>query len=133
MEFRAVERGWCLGDEQFRQELLEQVKERPGPVHFGEAVQEASEVQAERLVSAGLRRLGWGEQDLVCWPKGDGKKVALARELRSRTTMPLSWIAQRLKMGSRGYLAWLLAQRPKPQSGRRESTGQSRSQSLLGI
>jgi hypothetical protein len=36
---------------------------------------------------------------------------ALARELRSKTTMPLAWIAARLNMGSRGHLAWLLQQR----------------------
>ena len=39
-EFKRVERGWCLGGEEFRQELLEQVDARPGPSHFGEVVQE---------------------------------------------------------------------------------------------
>src|SRR6202007_1063182 len=34
-EFKPVERGWCLGDEGFRKELLEPVNERPGPSHFG--------------------------------------------------------------------------------------------------
>jgi len=37
--------------------------------------------------------------------------LALARELRSRTTMPPAWIAERLWMGRRGYLAWLLGRR----------------------
>src|SRR5437879_699874 len=40
-EFKRVERGWCLGDEQFRQELLEQVTVGPGPSHYGEAIQES--------------------------------------------------------------------------------------------
>jgi hypothetical protein len=40
--------------------------------------------------------------------KGDPGKLGLAKELRSQTTMPLGWIAQRLHMGTRGYLAWLL-------------------------
>ena len=48
-EFKSIERGWCLGGEEFRQELLEQVKIRPVPSHFGPAVQEAVELQAERL------------------------------------------------------------------------------------
>ena len=43
----------------------------------------------------------------------DPCKVALARELRSRTTMPLAWIAERLWMGRRGYLAWLVGRREK--------------------
>ena len=95
-EFRRVERGWCLGNEQFRQELLEQVNTPPGPSHFGEAVQEAMNVQAERLVAAGLKRLGWTEVMLRAKRTGDPRKLELARELRRKTTMPLAWIAHRL-------------------------------------
>jgi hypothetical protein len=43
--------------------------------------------------------------------EGEPRKVELAWELRSQTTMPLAWIAERLNMGSRGHLAWLLQQR----------------------
>ena len=110
-EFKRVERGWCLGGEEFRQELLEQVDTRSGPSHFGEAVQEAEGVQAERLVVAGLKRMGWSEADLKARRKGEPGKVELAAELRSQRTMPLAWIAERLNMGSRGHLAWLLQQR----------------------
>ena len=43
------------------------------------------------------------------------KALALAWELRSPTTMPLAWIAERLNMGTRGHLAWLLqATGPEP-------------------
>jgi hypothetical protein len=91
--------------------LLEQVGARPGPRHFGEAVEEASEAQAERLVVEGVKRLGWTEEVLRAKRKGDASKVALARELRSRTTMPLAWIAERLWMGRRGYLVRLLGRR----------------------
>ncbi len=50
---------------------------------------------------------------LVVDGSGDGylKTVRLAAEVRAQTTMPLAWIAQRLAMGSRGYLAWLLSRR----------------------
>jgi hypothetical protein len=58
---------WFLG----RRELLEQVSARPGPRHFGEAVQEASEGQAERLVVQGLKRLGWTEEVLRAKRRGD--------------------------------------------------------------
>jgi hypothetical protein len=40
--------------------------------------------------------------------KGHPGKVKLARELRFQTTMSLAWVAERLGLGSRGYLAWLL-------------------------
>jgi REP element-mobilizing transposase RayT len=112
-EFKPLERGWCLGDEEFRRELLESVSARPGPSHYGEAVREAVEVRAERLVAEGLRRMGWSEETLKVRRKGDPQKVGLARELRARTTLPLAWIAGRLSMGQRGYLAWLLSQQNK--------------------
>ena len=82
-EFKRVERGWCLGGEEFRRELLEQVDTAPGPSHFGEVVQKAAAVQAERLLIAGLKRMGWSEAGLGARRKGDPKKVDLARELRS--------------------------------------------------
>jgi hypothetical protein len=108
-EFKPIERGWCLGGEEFRQELLEQVDAPPGPSHFGAAVQEGELARAERLVVAELKRLGLREADLKTCRKGDPRKVTLARELRSQTTASLAWIAERLSAGSRGYLAWLLS------------------------
>jgi hypothetical protein len=45
---------------------------------------------------------------------GDKGELKLAGELRSETTMPLAWIANRLGMGCRGYLASLLGQSGKP-------------------
>ena len=43
-------------------------------------------------------------------------KVALAARLRAETTMTVGWIAERLGMGSRGYLNHLLYRQRK--SGR---------------
>jgi hypothetical protein len=128
-EFKRVERGWCLGGEQFRQELLEQVKTRSGPSHFGEAVQEAETAQAERLVAAGLRRMGWSEADLKARRQGEPRKVELAWELRSKTTMPLAWVAERLSMGTRGHLAWLRQRRRRGKSRLAVTSDQS----LLGV
>jgi hypothetical protein len=121
-EFKAVERGWFLGEAEFRRELLEQVSTPAGPSHFGEAVREAGTVQAEGFVLAELKRLGWKEDHLKVRRKGDPQKVKLARELRAKTTMPLAWIARRLHMGTRGHLAWLLQQPAK--NGRARLNGQ---------
>jgi REP element-mobilizing transposase RayT len=90
---------------------LEQVDTPPGPSHFGEVVQEAEAAQAERRVVEGLQRMGWSEADLRARRKGEPGKIELAWELRSQTTMPLAWIAERLNMGTRGHLAWLLQHR----------------------
>jgi len=114
-EFRRMERGWCVGDKAFQLELLEQVSEAPGASHYGEAVHEAVEARAERWVKDKLKAMGWKEKELAARRKGDPDKIRLAAELRAQTTMPLAWIAQRLAMGSRGYLTWLLHRaRPAP-------------------
>ena len=113
-ENRRIERGWFVGDAEFRQELLEPVVPVPGTRHCGEAVQAAVAVQAERLVQDRLQALGWQEEDLTTRRKGDPAKVKLAAVVRAQTIMPLAWIAKRLAMGSRGYLTWLLYRQAKP-------------------
>jgi putative transposase len=110
-EFDRMERGWCVGDKAFQREVLEQVTQKPGGSHYGEAVQEAVEARAERLAAGKLKAKGWKERDLAARRKGDPEKVKMALELRAQTTMPLAWIAKRLAMGSRGYLTWLLHRR----------------------
>jgi hypothetical protein len=35
-------------------------------------------------------------------------KLQLAHQLRAQTTCSVAWVAQRLSMGSRAHLAWLL-------------------------
>jgi hypothetical protein len=42
---------------------------------LGEAAQEAVEVQVERLVAEGLRRMGWSEETLKVRRKGHPQKV----------------------------------------------------------
>jgi hypothetical protein len=55
--------------------------------------------------------MGWRDADLRARRKGEPRKIELAWELRSQTTMPLAWIAERLNLGTRGHLAWLLLHR----------------------
>jgi hypothetical protein len=99
-DFEAVRRGWCLGSEEFRQELLAAAAERVGASRDGADRRESGEEKAGRIVREKLRRRGWKEEGLPGWRKGDKVKVALARRLRQDTTMSLKWIARRLHMGS---------------------------------
>jgi REP element-mobilizing transposase RayT len=100
--------GWCLGSEQFRQELLEQMNERKGAEHYGAEIRESATEKAERLVKEQLRRLGWRELDLTAHRKGAPEKLEIASRLRKETTMTLAWIAQRLQMGTKTHLSHLL-------------------------
>ena len=102
----ALERGWFVGSEQFREELLAQMK--VGPENYGEEAHQSSEQKALKLVQSALKKLGWSDAELLKRPKGDVRKVRIAKELRQQTTMTLEWIAQALHMGTKTHLSHLL-------------------------
>ena len=103
-DWKAIRRGWCLGDEAFRQELLARMEGQLGEHHYGAERPESAEAKAERLVQAGLKAARWTEKDLGLRRKSDKVKVQLAARLRQETTMTLKWIAQRLQMGAWTHL-----------------------------
>ena len=107
-EFKPVRRGWCLGGEEFRRDLLQQIAEQGTTSHYGEELVESGEARAQRLIDAALRKKGWTVEDLQASPKGDVFKVRLAATLRMQTTVTAAWIAEHLSMGTRGYLTHLL-------------------------
>jgi hypothetical protein len=107
-EYQTIRRGWFLGREVLKQELLGQMAERKGPEHYGEERSESEWAKAERLIAAGLNKARWIEADLARKPKGHPVKVRLAQQLRAQTTLTVGQIAERLQMGSRGYAVQLL-------------------------
>jgi putative transposase len=111
-DWRAVERGWFLGDKELKEELLAQMHERRKD-HYGPELREAELVHAERVLREELSRRGWTEAELSQRRKGDPEKVELASQLRARTTMTLKWIAQRLEMGAWTYVSNCLVQKRK--------------------
>jgi hypothetical protein len=112
-EFKPIRRGWCLGEEKFREELLTQMSERMGTEHYGEERAETAEGLAELIIAEELKRARWQKADLKTRPKRDLVKVALAERLRAETTMTVGWIAEHLAMGTRGYLNHLLYRQRK--------------------
>ncbi len=111
--YKLIRRGWFLGEKSLKKELLAQMKEQMGAEHYGMERQETAEAQAEEIITKELRRCRWREEDLGWRSKGDAVKVALAARLRGETVMTVKWIAQRLGMGTPGYVNHLLYQRRK--------------------
>jgi len=108
LEFAPILRGWCLGSEAFREELLAQMTEKRGVEHFGAEVRESAEDKANRLIAEELKKLKWSDKDLSKHRKGDPRKIKIALRLRRETTMTLAWIADRLQMGTKTHLVHLL-------------------------
>lgn len=103
--WKPLKRGWCLGDETFRQELLAQAEGGFGANHYASQRQECSAEKAQRIVTEELRRLGWRPGELAKRLKADPAKVRIAQRLREETTVTLRWIAEHLRMGSWTYLS----------------------------
>jgi len=123
-EFKPVERGWCLGSEEFRRELLASADGRDRRVkatHYGAQRREGQEAKALRLLREEKARLGWDKADLRRAAKGDERKVRLAARLRKETTMSLKWIAQHLSMGSWTHVSNLLGAWRKHESLKSEN------------
>ena len=120
---KALRRGWCLGSEAFRRELLEQMESKLGDNHPGELRRESSQAKADRIIAAELVRLGWSEQDLALHRKSDPAKLALAARLRKETTLSIKEIAARLYLGkSKGAKTnlhkWMHANAPEDSAQR---------------
>jgi REP element-mobilizing transposase RayT len=108
-EWKVVRRGWYVGDEPFRKELLEAAQAQVGPSHYGVERQETGEQKALRIIGEELKRRGWTEARLSQLRKGDARKVQIARRLRAETTVTLHWIAASLAMGTWTHVANLLS------------------------
>lgn len=55
-QWKALKRGWYLGDEEFRQELLAKMEPKLGRHHGGPERQETAAARAERLLAEELKR-----------------------------------------------------------------------------
>jgi REP element-mobilizing transposase RayT len=103
-----IRRGWSFGAQDFIARLLDRIPGSVNEHHQARERSETDEQKAEALISARLKRLGWEKVDLGARRKSDPQKVALAKALRSETTMSLKWIARRLEMGSWTHVSNLL-------------------------
>jgi hypothetical protein len=87
-----------------RQRLEQALEGRRG----AEERAEMAEAVVERIIAQELKQRKWTEADLKTPRKGDAAKMALAVRLRAETMMTVGWIAERLEMGTRGHLNYLL-------------------------
>jgi putative transposase len=103
VRWRGIRRGWFLGDESFRKQLLERLdgvmsgKQRDS--FSGEQALGHDEVEAERLVVLGMKVLKLGEDDLELLRKNCAEKYAIAWLVRRHTCVKNQWIKDRLRMG----------------------------------
>ena len=97
---KALRRGWCLGSEDFRKQMLEEAEGQVGEHHYGELRRETAETQAQRIITEELRRFGWQEADLAAHRRSHPAKLEIAARLRRETTLTIKQISARLDLGT---------------------------------
>jgi len=105
-----IRRGWSFGGQDFVARLLDRLPGSVSEHHHARERHESDERKAEAIILSHLKMIRWGKAELARRRKSDRHKVALARKLRSETTMSLKWIARRLEMGSWTHVSNLLRQ-----------------------
>jgi REP element-mobilizing transposase RayT len=102
-EAKSIRRGWCLGDGQFRDRMLEKLEKTLAPrkrgSYHGAERAEHDVRMAERMIGTGLERAGLKVETLDELTYNDVRKVALAGWVKARTVASNGWLAERLKMG----------------------------------
>jgi putative transposase len=102
-KWKPLRRGWYMGDEAYRERLLELMgKNLEGKVresYLGDELRAHDEGQALKMLKRGLDLLGIKECDLEGKAKGALEKQVLAWWLRKKTVMGRRWISEKLRMG----------------------------------
>ena len=96
-------------------QLLDGVHTRATESHHAATRRETTGQKARRILNEELDKLGWTAADLAWRPKGEARKVRIARRLRAETAVTLKWIAGQLHMGTWTHVANRL-QRAKDKS-----------------
>jgi hypothetical protein len=97
---KPLRRGWYLGSEQSKEQMLELMEGKLGESHSGELHRETAEPRANRIIAEELARRGWQESELATHRRSDRGKQAIAARLRSETTLPIKWIPSRVQTGT---------------------------------
>jgi REP element-mobilizing transposase RayT len=103
-QWAKIRRGWYLGDEHFRREMLERLDEvidcsGRRDSFSGSESREHDQLEAERLMKEGADLLGIDLSELAGMRKNALEKQALAWILRQRTIVSNQWISEQLSCG----------------------------------
>lgn len=107
--WRAIRRGWYLGGEAFRDELLDRIGDRIAKrrreSYSGEGVKKHDEKMAYGLLQRGLEQLKVEKVGVQSWKTTDIRKQALVWLIRSSSMVSSEWICEQLGMGHRSNIS----------------------------
>ena len=102
-QWRALKRGWYVGDAHFRDRLEamadEVVNGKKRGSYRSEGLRQHDEEAALRLLEQALTSLNMGLEQVRGLKKNDAVKQGLAWLVKTRTSVGMSWIRERLTLG----------------------------------
>jgi len=106
-----LRRGWLFGGQAFKERMLNLAQKvlsagaKRKNYGRGAAILDHHLSRAEALLESGLRVCGLQAAALSGLPCNDERKALVALVIKSQTTVPLDWIAQKLHMGTRSTVS----------------------------
>lgn len=114
---KALQRGWYLGGDRFRDQLLNLIQKNAKSLlkkgnHSGAVLKQHEESGAEKIVRTALRswNLPEGIEMQSSLKKGDLRKVAIAILIKKHSSVSNQWITNRLSMGHERSVSRLIKQ-----------------------
>lgn len=101
-----LRRGWYFGTEAFRERLWAKMGEIIGPKgkapqnYHGAEMRDHGAAEARKIIVQRLMEVGLSKIEISNLPKSDARKVKIAQEVRSKTSVPLQFLAHELSMGT---------------------------------
>jgi hypothetical protein len=113
-----LRRGWYWGSQEFAERTLalgESVlkKKRHRSYRAAPESRAHGEREAQRLLKKGLQAAALNPEDLGRLKGSDPRKVAIARVIRRRTTVSMSWLADHLSMRSPANVSQQIRRNPQ--------------------
>jgi len=106
-----LQRGWFFGSQVFKEKLLQLAEQalkastKRSNQRPGDEVKEHSEQRAKALIEAGMSVCKLTPALLEALPFGNERKVLVALAVKRETTVPLTWIAEQLRMSTRSTVS----------------------------
>lgn len=102
-DWSQIRQGWYLGGDAFRDNLLDKLdairSERKRSSFSGPEIRTHNEREAQRLLSAGLKKLSLTNRSLESLAKGAPEKKVLVWYIRSKTTVTNDWLSEHVHCG----------------------------------
>ena len=101
LKFEQMSKGWLIGSDSFKKALIEEQQElKDQQIMANHALAQGQSLIWQQQADKLLRKLRRTEADLLAAPKSAAWKVAIAAEMKSRTTVTNRWLGEHLNMGT---------------------------------